>query len=145
LVWGLTPAQEKEVEVQLRASLDSLAMMAGVVSLEVPVAASGVSITGNTRIAEILRTRWSSEPLLPVFPGTKMALSYRLDADEAKAFQEGLDSIKVLDSVQFELKFQFRGGYHERWYSQFKEEYYLVKTTLREILAPVLSSQKGNK
>lgn len=137
-VWGLMPKQEKEIQSMLQSSIDSLAVLAGAVNVEVPMEGPSVSILGDSPLAKLLRTKWSREPVAPVIPGTKIALSYKLEGSEVQLFQDALDHPEKLDSIQVELKFQFEGGYKNLWYSKFQENTYSLRVSLHQILEPVL-------
>lgn len=142
MVWGLTPEQEKETEQNLRAKRDSLAVLAGVVSLEIPDDSPSFEVYGDSELARILRTRWSREPVAPVFPNTKLALSYRLTADEAKVFQDAIDKPALLKEVGFQLNFKIRGGNKEFAYNLIKGDSYSIKTNLRDMFVPVINQKK---
>lgn len=142
LVWGLTPDQEKEVEALIRSTLDTNAILAGVVSLEIPQGINSFMINGSTKVAQLLRSRLRSEPVAPVIPSTKIAMSYKLTGEEALMFQEAMTTPSHLDSVQIELNFQFRGGFRSYWYNQFKTDIYTLKASLLDILKPVSNEQK---
>lgn len=145
LVWGLTSDQETEAEKILQSSVDSNAILAGAVMVEAPEDAPSVQVKGINTVADILRGKVSSEPVAPVLPGTKMAFSYRLSGEEAKTFEEALGSASIMDSVSIELKFRFRGGHRDLWFQKFKEEYYTIRTSMRDLLKPVLQIQKPGK
>jgi hypothetical protein len=145
LVWGLTPNQQKDVEMILRSSLDSLAIVAGAVSLEAPLNSKSFTFEGNTELAHILQTQWSEEPVAPVLPGTKIAVSYKLDKEEARLFKESLESPSAFDKIQVALNFQIRGGHKDVWFNRFHENYYVLKVCMRQLLTPVLTNNKTTK
>ena len=142
LVWGLTSKQEKETEMNIRATRDSLAVLAGVVSLELPVDSPSFLVYGDSELAQILRSRWSREPVAPVLPNTKIALSYRLTADEAKVVQEAIDKPALLKDVGFQLNFKIRGGNKAYAYNLIKGDYYSIKANLKDIFASVIGQKK---
>ena len=140
--WGLTPEQEKEVEKKLHSSVDSNAVLAGVISLEVPDNVPGFRFTGENEWVKILNTKWSQEPMVSVIPETKMALSYRFNAEEAKKFQEALTQTSKLNGIAVELTFTYRGGNRQQWYNLIKGDNYILKADLKDILKPVLNEKK---
>jgi hypothetical protein len=145
IVWGLTPDQEKELENLLKTSLDSLAVMAGAVSTDVPQDSPGFCFSGKNQLTEILQTKINSQPVVPVFPGTKMAFSYRLNSKEADLFENAVQNPEILDSINMELKFQFHGGIKSLWWNQFHQNTYVLKTSLKEVLSKAIPSKTRSK
>lgn len=139
--WGLSANQEKEIDKKIKSSIDSTAVLAGVISLEAPEKMPSFKITGESELAKILGSRWSQVPTASVIPGIKMALSYRLTAAEAKLMEEALNKPSKLDSIAVELIFTYRGGYRQNWYNLIKGDTYVLKGELRDILKPVLNPQ----
>ncbi|MEP6793322.1 MAG: hypothetical protein ABJB16_03275 [Saprospiraceae bacterium] len=140
--WGLTADQEKEIDKKIKSTLDSNAVLAGVISLEIPEKIPSFLISGDSELAKILGSRWSQPPVASVIPGTRMAISYRLTAAEAKLFEAALIQPSKFDGISVELKFIYRGGYRQNWYNLIKGDTYTLKSELKDILRPVIQEQK---
>jgi hypothetical protein len=141
-VWGLTPEQEKEIEKSIQANVDSNAIVAGSISLQVPAKEPSFTITGKSNVAEVLRTKWSMPPVASVIAGTKMALSYRLDSHDAGLVMEAIHNPDKLRDIHVVLHYQLDGGIRDLWYTKFKETEYILSVSLYELLRPVLGDEK---
>jgi hypothetical protein len=140
--WGLSSAQVSELERKLRTHIDSSAVVAGAIPLEIPADRASVYVSGNHKIAQILGSKWSVQPVAAILPGTKMAFAYKLDAQDALLIEESLATSKGLDSIHLNLLFQFKGGYHKWWLNRFGENYYGLSTSLKVIFAPVMTGKR---
>jgi hypothetical protein len=134
LVWGLTAEEEKTVERELQAAIDTNAVIGGAVSIEVPEGQPSVVIHGKNAVADMLR-RWNVEPVASVLPGTKIAFSYRLNGEETEQFLKALDDAKLLHETSVELGFVVRGYAGDLWNGKFGRNTYSLAATLKELFA----------
>lgn len=84
LEWGMRSGGEREVQDQLRITLDSLGVVMGP-ALVYPEGSIDV-IQGSDRLSTILRASLKNNPALPSTPGSKMALSFHFSEKEIADF-----------------------------------------------------------
>jgi len=80
--WGLTTEREKNTQAFLRLKIDSLGTLMGPSILT--ASPEAIVIEGDDKLAKILRSCLSNEPLAPVMPGSKTAFSFRFNEDVIK-------------------------------------------------------------
>lgn len=140
--WGLTPDQETEAAQWLITNVDSLAVLAGAISLETPADLSGFRIKGKGPVTALLQNKWTAPPVVPVIPGAKLAFSYRFNGEEARVFGDALGKPGELAQTAFELAFVYRGGNPDRWYNLIKGDIFYLEAGLDQLFAPVAKSEK---
>jgi hypothetical protein len=89
LVWGLDARQEADLQERLRTGVDSLAVLLGAATVENPEDAK-VSITGDDKVADLLRSAMKNRSGVANIPGVKMAVSFRFDEAQVKPLLECL-------------------------------------------------------
>ncbi len=140
--WGLTPGQEAEAAQWLTTHVDSLAVLAGAISLEAPDSVPGFRIKGKGPVTELLNRKLTVKPVAPLIPGTKLAFSYRLNGEETRMFSEVLGKPGELAKTVFELAFSYRGGNPDRWHNLIKGDIFYLEAGLDQLFAPVANSEK---
>jgi len=116
LTWGLSQQQEKELSLLLKAQQGDSVLLAGPVMVD--AAADSFIITGNNRIVTLLNNAMTQSSHIPLFPGSKLAASFRFRGEDADyvlrmAEQEGGKIEGVIEMV-FTYKTMVREGYIHR-------------------------------
>lgn len=94
-VWGLTNKQETELQELIHTKQDSAGVLLGVSAVQESTESRGLAIVGGDSLANLLRRSLTNLPGVATTPGGKMAMSFRLDADDTKYL------LKVLDDKNF--------------------------------------------
>ena len=103
LVWGLNAAQEAATSSWIQENVDSKAVLMGPISLEIPENEQSFNVIGKGELADLLRNRMNRPAVAPVISGTKVALSYRLNAEETTLFEAALKKPEYFKVIFFEL------------------------------------------
>jgi hypothetical protein len=141
LVWGLTSEQERELVLQLEAR-DSLAVLNGCVSLEVPSEGPSIAIEGKNEIAGALQKSTSPEMMAALTPDTKMAFAYRFNADQTSVFQKAMEQPASLKEVIAILNFKFHGVSTSRSIAD-NNQLWVLKADFKNLFAEVLKQKKN--
>ncbi|MBK8503354.1 MAG: hypothetical protein IPL46_14725 [Saprospiraceae bacterium] len=141
LVWGLTAEQEREVVLRLE-TRDSLAVLNGCISLEIPSKGPSMAIEGKNEIAGVLQKSTSLDMMAALTPGTKMAFAYHLNADQTNVFQKAMKQPASLKEVTVALNFRFHGISSSRSMTE-DSQLFGLKTDFKNLFAPVLHHKKN--
>jgi hypothetical protein len=108
LTWGLSSGQESLLDSLFKAKGDSLATLMG----SIMVKPEGFEISTDKPLGQILKNTLTNAAKVPSFAGGKMALSFRLDGDQAKAVYKAIKSPKTVNdiSLKFHFKYDTMGG-----------------------------------
>lgn len=108
LTWGLNSEQESLLDSLFKAQGDSLATLMG----SIMVKPESFEISTEKPIAKILKNTLTNAAKVPSFAGGKMALSFRLDGEQAKAIFKAIKSPKTVNdiSLKFLFKYDAMGG-----------------------------------
>lgn len=105
LTWGLTASQLQELETWLTAEVDPQAVLMGSI---------GVTPKGNTRIiperdplTQLLQRSMNSSSDIPQVPGSKMAASFQLNADDTQTLQHTMKRPHKLQAISICWDFTF--------------------------------------
>ncbi len=113
LTWGLSQSQEREVSELLEKQHGDSVIVAGPVMVD--AAPESFLITGNDKIVMLLNRAMAQNSQVPLFPGSKLAASFRFrgeDADYILSMAEP-DGGKTEGEIQmvFTYKTMVRDGY----------------------------------
>ena len=136
LTWGLTTEQELAADSMLK-NIDTVGVLAGPVPVETPEAEASFRISGDNELARLLRERLRQPLVAATLPGSKMALSYRLNEEETRILQEGMQSKNTLQKISFELMFTFRGLFDNKKYQSTSGKPYTLRKNLLQLWQPI--------
>jgi hypothetical protein len=108
LTWGLTRAQKKVVEAELKSKKGRSAFLAGAFPL-LPDD-QDFRIISDSEIGEIIKKSLKSRGGIALAPGEKMALSFMFSAEDPLIMEDALRNTRKLDRVFFEMLFNFPGS-----------------------------------
>jgi hypothetical protein len=109
LVWGLDSAQLREAEGLLVRAVDSTAFIGGGILVDHNDEHPDVQIASNhNELGDILRASLKNAAPVPLMAGSKMALSFMFDAENAVKMDAAFKKIKPLRGIRFKINFALK-------------------------------------
>ena len=110
LTWGPTKDQERELSKQLQMRTDSTHLVAGALSMDPHPHYPGLEIGPEDHpLAQALRRSMNAHGIPPLSPGSKMAASFHLSAEDARAVADALDQPRKWGPVYLRVHLQTFG------------------------------------
>jgi hypothetical protein len=131
LTWGLSALQEEEVNTLWNLKMKDSAFVAG--PLLVEEAPLSFKITGQSRIVEIMNGILKQNSHAPLFPGSKMAASFRFSGEEAEYVREIIKDPGKLGDGAIEMIFIYKTLVREGYISKPSEHEWILTMSLNQI------------
>ncbi len=103
LTWGLDSEQETLLDSLFKTHSDSLATLMGSLMVK-PIE---FEITTEKPIAKILKGTMSNVPKVPSFAGGKMAVSFKLNGEQAKMVRKAIKSPQTVSDILLVFHFTY--------------------------------------
>lgn len=131
--WGLTESQEAELQKIVRKT-DSTGTLLGA-ALVTPLPSPGSwEITAQTAVGKILNRSIASSGQAPTSPGSKMAISFKFNAEDAREMKSALEKRGGVGGDRMRLLFHYR--HLERTVPNGDKSVWVVETDLGKLVDP---------
>jgi hypothetical protein len=131
LTWGLTGTQEKEANSLLRAKLNDSVLIAG--SAPVDAAPLSFVFSGNEKIVGILTEGLRQNSQIPLFPGLKLAASFKFSGAATDEINEMVKNPEKIGDGAVRMIFAYKTMVQQGYITKPSDNELILELNLKDI------------